>query len=631
MEHFDNFKTLGVGYLNNLYENQIVSMVKLASHAYYNGESIISDSLYDLLHNYSIIKFPNNTILKQIGAEPISSSVKLPFNMPSQNKIKPDTTALELWMAKYTGSYTVSCKLDGVSAMYVYDPSTNSKLYTRGNGSEGSDISRFIPYLKLPSHTSSFVIRGELIMKKSTFKIYESTYKNIRNLITGIIRKKIIDNKIKDVDFVAYEVISPTLSPYEQIDFLRNFNNCNIVYFQKVSHLTNTYLSDLLVEKRQSYDYEIDGLVVCHNEIHERRNQCPEHSFAFKMVLTDSVAETTVCDVIWSPSKDGYLKPRIQIEPVHLCGVRIDYATGFNAAYILNNKIGIGAIIKIVRSGEVIPHVLDIISPSDQPKMPDCEYEWNDTHVDIKLPENQMKTNTTVLEKNITKFFSDIDVENLKTGNVNKLIEHKYDSVSKILKMTESEFQSVFGPKMSTKLYNGIQQQISKVSLVKLMTASNKFGRGFSDKKLELIMNTYPDILTSSECSSDKVQMLNAIHGLADKTSEVFVSKIPEFIEFLETCGLEYKLNNINNIPSTCIVECELTGKNVVVTGTRDKHVLEYLNKVGALVKNSVSKTTYIVITNNLMNDSSKLIDAKKFNVRIIDLDTFKNTYKLIG
>jgi len=629
MDHFDKFKTLGVGYLNNLSENQIVSMVKLASNAYFNGESIISDALYDLLHNYSINKFPKNSVLKQIGAEPVTSVVKLPYSMHSQNKIKPDTTALELWMAKYTGSYAVSCKLDGVSAMFVYDPSTNSKLYTRGNGTEGSDISRFIPHLKLPSYTTSFVLRGELIMKKNTFKKYESTYKNIRNLITGIIRKKIIDGKIKDVDFVAYEVISPTLSPYEQIDFLRNLNNCNIVYFQKVSHLTNTYLSDLLIEKRQSYEYEIDGLIVCHNEIYERRNQCPEHSFAFKMVLTDSVAETTVCDVIWSPSKDGYLKPRIQIEPVHLCGVRIDYATGFNAAYIQNNKIGIGAIIKIVRSGEVIPHVLDIITPSDQPKMPDCEYEWNDTHVDIKLPEHQMKTNSTVLEKNITKFFSDIGVENLKTGNVNKLIEQNYDSVSKILKMTESEFQSVFGPKMSTKLYNCIQQQISTASLVSLMTASNKFGRGFSDKKLELIMNTYPNILTSSENYSDKVQMLNAIHGLADKTSEVFVSKIPEFIEFIESCGLEHKLkNNVSKITSPCY-ECDLTGKNIVVTGTRDKTLLDFLNKAGALVKNSVSKTTNMVITNSLSSESSKLVDARKLNVAIVDLDTFKSIYKL--
>ena len=57
------------------------------------------------------------------------------------------------------------------------------------------------------------------------------------------------------------------------------------------------------------------------------------------MVLSDQIAEAKVLDVIWTASKDGFLKPRVQIEPVTLGGARIEYATGFNAKFIEDNKI----------------------------------------------------------------------------------------------------------------------------------------------------------------------------------------------------------------------------------------------------------------------------------------------------
>ena len=75
------------------------------------------------------------------------------------------------------------------------------------------------------------------------------------------------------------------------------------------------------------------------------------------MVLSDQIAEAKVVDVIWTPSKDGYLKPRVRIEPINLGGVTIEFATGFNGAFIKDNKIGIGATIEIIRSGDVIPHI----------------------------------------------------------------------------------------------------------------------------------------------------------------------------------------------------------------------------------------------------------------------------------
>ena len=85
------------------------------------------------------------------------------------------------------------------------------------------------------------------------------------------------------------------------------------VHHQEETSITNEYLSSLLTNLRSSYLYEIDGLIVTHDAIHPRQDSNPEHAFAFKMFLSDQMAEAHVVDVLWSASKDGYLKPRIRI------------------------------------------------------------------------------------------------------------------------------------------------------------------------------------------------------------------------------------------------------------------------------------------------------------------------------
>ena len=93
--------------------------------------------------------------------------------MGSMDKIKPDTEALNIWKNKYNGPYVISCKLDGVSGLYTTENDI-PKLYTRGDGNIGQDISHLIPYLRLPK-TKGLVIRGEFILPKA---IFEAKYKN---------------------------------------------------------------------------------------------------------------------------------------------------------------------------------------------------------------------------------------------------------------------------------------------------------------------------------------------------------------------------------------------------------------------------------------------------------------------
>jgi len=630
---------MGKADLDALTEEELISILNHANTMYRNFQPVMTDNEYDILEDYIKEKYPDNQAFKQIGAPVTKNKVTLPYFMGSMDKIKPDTNALQIWKAKYKGPYVLSCKLDGVSGLYTTEEKT-PHLYTRGDGKVGQDISYLIPYLRLPKN-KGLVIRGEFIISKLAFNTkYKTTFANARNMVSGIVNQKSVNPEIiKDVDFVAYEVIKPLLKPSEQFAQLQqldiNIPLFKIPPFSKVDNdsdlappfpkVDNQLLSETLINWRQTSPYEIDGVIVTNDQIYPvRKEGNPEHSFAFKMVLSDQIAEAKVVDVIWTPSKDGYLKPRIQIEPLNLGGVRIEYATGFNGQFIHDNKIGIGAVIELIRSGDVIPHIRKVVVPATEAKMPNIPYKWNDTHVDIIIED--LDSDEVVKEKILTGFFRGIEVEGLSSGNIRRMIQAGYDSVPKILQMTTNDLLKVEGFKEKTaqKLHNNIQTQIQKSDLVTIMAASNIFGRGFSDKKLELIMSEYPDVLLSNESQNIKTQKVSNIKGMAEKTAEAFISKIPAFLAFVQEAHLEYKLNQIQSQQKQSIDQSHpLYNKTIVFTGFREKKLEEQLKAHGAKLGSSVSKNTFILLTKDPLDETGKVLEAKKLNIPIMTPEEF--------
>jgi DNA ligase (NAD+) len=625
-----HFKSGGIGVLDQLNEATLNAMLIKTNDVYRNlGPDelpIITDNQYDLLEEYIKEKYPKNMVVGKIGAPVEKHKAKLPYEMASMDKIKPDTKALAAWKAKYKGPYVLSCKLDGVSGLYTTEGNV-PKLYTRGDGKVGQDVSHFIPYLNLPK-VAGVVVRGEFIMKKQTFKSkYADTFANARNLVAGTVNRVSINDIVQDMDFVAYEVIVPKMKPDEQMKTLQE-SGFNTVQNETRTDITNEELSKILVDWRANYEYEIDGVIVTNNEVHPRTSGNPDHSFAFKMVLSDQMAETRVLDVEWNASKDGYLKPRVRIEPVHLSGVKIEYATGFNAAFIEQNRIGVGALIQMIRSGDVIPYIKSVITPAEQGLMPTIPYVWNDSHVDIMLEDKD--ANMTVREKNIAGFFKGIEVDGLGGGNISRIVEAGFDSIPKILKMSKNDFLTIdgFQEKMAAKLLKGIADKAKAASLATLMSASNVFGRGFSNKKIELILEEYPDILTSADDAATKTNKLAEIKGMASKTAKAFVEHIPKFMGFLEDCGFMSKISSKQTQP---LVETNtshiLYKKSIVMSGTRDKELEEALSNVGASMGSSVSSKTFAVITPDVDSDTGKVAAAKKYGVQVFTPSAFREKY----
>ena len=158
------------------------------------------------------------------------------------------------------------------------------------------------------------------------------------------------------------------------------------------------------------------------------------------------------------------------------------------------------------------------------------------------------------------------------------------------------------------------------------MAASNIFGRGFSEKKMEIVLNELPDILISDESDDAKISAVASLKGMATKSAEAFVYKIDDFKDFLSECGLEDKIYE-KNVQKSVDQSHPLFDKSVVLTGTRDKDIIEFLKNVGAKQSSSVSKTTFLVIAKNKDDDTGKAEEARKLTVPIMSVEDFTKTY----
>ena len=363
-------------------------------------------------------------------------------------------------------------------------------------------------------------------------------------------------------------------------------------------------------------------------KIYPRQTKNPEHAFAFKMVLSDQIAEAKVLDVIWTPSKDGYLKPRVQIDPVVLSGAKIEYATGFNGKFIEDNKIGVGALIKIIRSGDVIPHIIAVIQPAEQPLMPNVPYEWNDTHVDIMLKDKS--ADVTVREKTITGFFKILGVEGLGPGNVKRLIKAGFDTVPKIIDMSEEDFLTAegFKAKLAKKIYTGIKSAVEHATLPELMHATNLFGRGFGTKRFHAILSKNPTILLDDETDAQKLEKLISVEGMAKKSAKKFLAHMKSFIDWAKEAHLEERLE-YKPTPSSVDASHPLFGKKWVITGFRDKSLVEKLQKVGAEQQSAVTKKTFMVIVKSKDEDTGKADEAKKLGIPLMTPEEVLEKYGL--
>ena len=132
------------------------------------------------------------------------------------------------------------------------------------------------------------------------------------------------------------------------------------------------------------------------------------------------------------------------------------------------------------------------------------------------------------------------------------------------------------------------------------------------------------------------------VEGFAGKTARQFVKNVPRFLEFMKEANLLDKLDDYTSPASGKAMksvtqseqgeqgeqgEHELFEKAIVMTGFRDKKLIEQLEEIGAKISGSVSGKTFIVIVPDADTETGKTEKAETLGIPVLTVDEFKKKY----
>lgn len=609
---------------------ELTQSIARANYFYRIGTPIVPDAAYDKMVEQLQELDPGNDLLSQIGYQVGNRKVNLPIIMASMNKVKTIQELSDWFRLKSIPNNTtliITPKYDGLSLC------VNEKhqlAYTRGDGKHGqiSTVHYELMENKLKGDSDLDFTFGEAIMPKKEFlDNYSGEFANARNLVSGLFNSKDPSEPLKDCVYIKYGAQGHSYSTKsELLDRLNQKQKYEVKY-----HLTNIKnLDEKLVMqlfKDWSEEFEIDGLIIEVNDFklqeklgRETSTNNPVWARALKHKGFESSTITKVNNITWNVSKQGYLKPTINVNPVVLDGVTISNVTGNNARYIKEMGIGIGSEVVIVRSGMVIPVITEVLTKKPF-ILPDFEnIKWNENEIELMVT---TQTNDQIIKK-IVSFFQILETKGVSEGVIKQLLtcdKVKYDNfqtaLKSILELEVEDMLSIyrFGKKKAQLVYNSIKASTKNVPIAKLQHATGVFDN-LGSKKLELLKHfTY----------RPSVEEVMEIEGFAEKSAKVYVKNWIEFYNFIDDLPITIKEESIEEPDE---VETDLNGLSFCFTGVRLPEVEENIISRGGKIASGVTKNTTHLVCIDKGSSSSKMKKAIDLGLEIFDVEQLQKFLK---
>lgn len=640
--HTDIKQAVHTGTLDEFDIGDIISLLTLADDMYFNddsGESPVTDQEYDAIKVFAQRTAPTHSYFIGIGSDVRGGKIQLPNPMGSLDQIYEGDYIKWLVRHALLKEYVViSDKLDGYSVQVIYDNNGRLQIaYSRGNGTMGADITRHISKIHNVKNKlkptmfgmPTLAVRAEAIISPANFEKLRGVvksrsgkpYKNPRNMVSGLMNAS--ENHpivYEHIDLVAYEMIGSDLNKNQQFKRLEEMGfKTARHHVHTASSVNESTLVMMLNLNRVTSEYEIDGLVIEADSARKRADirpttdtLNPAYAVKFKVADTANNATTKVVRVEWNISKDGYAKPRVEIEPVELVGVTITYVTGFNAKFINDNGIGPGAVVRITRAGDVIPFLQEVITPAEA-QLPDFVCEWNATGVDLVVVD---QSNCTMMFQRLLDFFNTIDVPNLGEGNLRPMFDAGFDTPESIIELTVEDLSSLIGSRaIGKKIHQGLHDRLNNIFEYELMGAHPAFGRGVGVRKMKKLWEAFEGDMTRCHSATSIV----GVDGFDDKTARKIIKGMDEYGQFKSDIN-EY----LTIKPYVKVEGGSLAGKTIVFTGFRSKELEAAINAAGGKMGSAVSSNTSFVVTENPSDNSTKLQKARSLGIAIVSVSELK-------
>ena len=290
--------------------------------------------------------------------------------------------------------YAVEPKYDGASIALIYENDMLTRAATRGNGTEGEEITsnaKRIKNIPLQADFSKYGIskielRGEVVIELGVFdRMNEAreteglkVFQNSRNTASGSLRmkdpeevsKRNLEAFIYQIGYAAdlhgNELLGDKLlSHFENIDMLHALGfqtpqeeKTLVSSIEEVSEFVKEW-----EEKRDGYNYEIDGMVVKVNDLRLQNSlgftaHHPRWAIAFKFKARQ--ATTQLLNIEYQVGRTGAVTPVAKLDPVRLAGVTVSSVSLHNADFIHEKDIHLGDYVKVERAGDVIPYIASV-------------------------------------------------------------------------------------------------------------------------------------------------------------------------------------------------------------------------------------------------------------------------------
>ncbi len=601
-----------------------------------DGDQLMTDAEFDALEDAIRAVEPDWAELHKTGSDVADKKTEcdLPRFMPSLNKRYPEKLAQAL--AKRADIIVLLDKLDGSALLAGYEPDPKVKnqciptgLWTRGNGTRGGDISFLLPHLSLSlpivkGHTKPFFLRCEAVMKAKKFAAHHSSKANARGVVNGALNRMTKSKALADTDIVVLGVYGMPL-----VEGLRwAWNEGFSVVKYTVVRKQDAFLSDHLARRRAKSVYAIDGIVVADAmQMFDYKNaDKPKHSFAYKE-NTDlaNAPQTTVLSIVWQTSRKKVLVPKINIEPVVIDGSTINYATAHNAQWMLDKGLGKGAVVQIVKSGDVIPKIVNVIKKV-KPSLPTVPY----TQVGVHFVANDASKESEC--KVIHKFFTTLGIEFIALRTIEDLYDLGFTTSLDYVeawatKSWRKNTVAALGSITSSKILREFERVFAAgLNVDTLMVASNCFAAGLGERRLSMVRDAlgnnywykfWVDWRNRDDTASDAVlrslsrNIVKKTDGWSDKTVKLVFDGMPAFCSFMQSM-VEFVNVSQRKKPSVTAVKVDgpLTGIVFSFTGYRDAAQEQALTSKGGTVV-PFSAKTQVLFYRDKGKRSSKVDTAK--------------------
>ena len=548
--------------------------------------------------------------------------------------------------------YVVEPKIDGVGVALLFENGILVRGATRGDGIRGDDVTsnlktiRSIPLRIMGDSLKNIEIRGEVYMSLKGFKKLNReqekkgnpVFANPRNAAAGSIRQldpRIVESRPLDifVYFISYSD-KEFLTHYEAIESLIEAGFRVNPLIEKVKNIEGVIkYCDKLEKKRESLDYEIDGVVIKVNSFSQQRklgdtSKNPRWAISYKFAAKQST--TKLNDIVIQVGRTGALTPVAILESVEVGGVNVSRATLHNFDELKRKDIRIGDWVLIERSGDVIPQVVKSISEKRTgkekkknipKKCPVCGTVVirEEGEVAIRCPNKLCPARL----KWRVKYYASrdaMDIDNLGESTIDKLLEKGLiDNIADLYFLKKEDILKLegFKEKSAQNLLDSIEKS-KKQDLSRLI-----YGLGIrhvGKYAAQLLASKYNSIDELAQTDEEK---LKEIDGMGEKSAAAIATFFAtdeniRLIERLKDIGVKTKEIKKEGLP--------LQDKKFVFTGglstfTRPE-ASDLIKQKGGMVASSISKDIdYVVIGNK---PGSKYEKAKKLNLTIINEDKFK-------